>query len=48
MIPRTDGFFNKLFNKQQWTINVNSQEMGVTIFLDAYDGKLLFIEGQFN
>ncbi|RTQ87804.1 hypothetical protein [Lysinibacillus telephonicus] len=32
LIPRTDGFFNKLFNKQQWAINVNSQEMGVLFF----------------
>lgn len=46
--PRTDSIFNKLFNKQQWGITVKSQDIGVTIFLDAYSGKLISIEGQFN
>ena len=45
LTERKRGFVNKIFNRQQWEVLINTDHIEVTIYISAYNGKLLNIIG---
>ena len=43
-----NGFWNKLTNRMQWEITINSSEIYTTVIMDAHTGKFIDLFGGFS
>lgn len=48
LVNRKDSFWDKLLNRQQWRVNINTENFGTSVYLDAYNGDFIDIQGQFS